>query len=300
MAESKVREILRNAGVADDMIETLVATGLDDATAKDLAPILAIQYPAGGSSLYGQAEQDLGFTDASQDVRAAEGLMARAKLGLGGWKTTDVGRGFITSESGALRFNNGVIANPETGEVFFPPNDETVQGSWAWLSKIQDTWDDSKVKEWRERLADYGYEIGEEGPPDQVFLQALQQYHQTRYLNRGKPLPLDASLGKDAASKRVFDPAEVRNFWRMQFRRILGDDPTDTELEEFSKATTDFAKRFVRKGYTPEQAAVAAEERSVELLENDPKVQFLADSEEDRTDLRDGLLGTVQAINSVA
>ena len=38
----------------------------------------------------------------------------------------------LGAESGGVRFKNGVIANPQTNEIYFPPN-ETVVGSEPWL-----------------------------------------------------------------------------------------------------------------------------------------------------------------------
>lgn len=297
---NQARRLLRSAGVDPEMIDTVLAFG--DSAAQRIvdqpatASALAQQHPAQNLSQYQEARASYGFEDRlTADTFSGAGgpdAMARNLL---------TRKGYQTNKSGALFFDNGVIADPTTGDVFMPPNKADVPGSFAWLENVQESWGEDKINEWRKRLSDYGYDVAKKGPLDQTFLAALQGYHQSRYLNGGKPLPVDAAAAGKTGEERVFDPVEIRNAVRQQFRTAFGDDPSDAELEEWSGFIKSTARRLVnKKGYDPADAAVATEERFIEKFETDPKVKFLQDAEEDNTELRDGLLGVIQTINSVS
>ena len=291
--ETQVRRILKAAGVADDMVETMVATGLDADTAKRLAPALAMSHPAVATSQYRTAQETYGFTS-TEPQGPIGGALGAAATAIG--RATGQ-RGYRTNESGALFYDNGVIADPSTGDVFFPPNDESVPGSFAWLDRVQDAWDEDKIKEWRDRLFDYGYDISKSGGFDQTFIGALQDFHRARYLNRGRPIPYTARTEDD---EQLFTKPEVHNFWREVFRQKFGDDPTPGEIRDFTKASIQFGRQFLKKGFSPEAAATAAEEKSIEMFENDPKVRFLTRSAEENTRVADGLRAVVASIDTLA
>lgn len=298
--EAQARRILHSAGVDPDVIEETLAEGkasvaqriVDDPQA---APALAAKFPARSISEYEQAREAFGFEG---------GVTADTFAGAGGAdamaRNAIVKKGYQTNESGALLYENGVIADPSSRNVYFPANDESVPGSFAWLENVQEEWDEEKINEWRKRLSQYGYDISDSGPIDQVFLTTLQAYHRDRYLNGGKAVPLDASRAGKTGEDRIFDPAQLRNAIRQKFRVDWGDDPSEAELESWEKFTRTWARKMVQQGYSPEQAGMAAEERFIEKFESDPKLQFFQEAEEEKTELRDSLLGVLQSINSVA
>lgn len=296
---NKARSILRRAGVDQDMIDTILAFG-DSAAQRivdqpESAAALALKYPAANVSAYEEARAVYGFEDAptAADFAGAGGPDAMARNLL-------TRKGYQTNKSGALLFPNGVIADPRTGQVH-TPNDENVAGSFEWREKVQETWSDEQVAEWRKRLSDYGYDVADKGPIDKIFLDTLQMYHFDRYLNGGKAIPVDASARAGGMDPdEILTRPEVRNFVRETFRTGIGDDPSEDELKHFAKAHLEFYQRFMKKGMSAGRAQAAAEEKTIERFVTDPKVEFLQDAEEDNTELRDGLLGVLQTINSIA
>jgi hypothetical protein len=305
----EARQILRDFGWNDvgiEMIFSLGAGGVEKVLENPLtfsAPPTQYQAP---QSSYADALTTYGFEEDMRPVGAARPTTAMYTGSTryapttavpGSWSPTD----YRTNETGALYFNNGAIANPESGEVFFPPNDPSVAGSPAWLRKIQDEWSQETINTWRQRLRQYGYDVAKEGGFDQVLRDQLAEYHRVRYVNYGKPLPYDQAADLGLAEDVVLpDKSSVHNAVRSHFQRVFGDEPTDEELDEWSGFVMKQARRLQRrKGYTADYAAMAAEERFIERFETDPQVQYVMEQEEENTELSDSLTAISQAIDAL-
>lgn len=279
-----------------------------------LAGAWAQRFPAGRTNTYGQALAQYGFAEREDARRAAEkgDLFARFPSPLK--QTQEMAQaatetfndqGFVRGDNGAIMYRNGVIAvtDPQTGQsqVMFPNNARNVVGSPAWLQQVRNTWDADKVGKWRKRLAKLGYTVEEEGGMAQDLIQGLQAFHQDRYVNHGKVLPVRP--GEATGDVRVKDimvgPAQRRNRIRAVFQQMWGDDPTDAEVERWDGFLMDEARSMLRSGHPVDDIANEAGARVEEALHDDPQAKFFRESEEENTELRDQLLGTFQIMESL-
>ncbi|HWO71222.1 MAG TPA: hypothetical protein VNP94_10785 [Actinomycetota bacterium] len=209
----------------------------------------------------------------------------------------------VHPETGWVMYRNGVLYDPATGSVVFEPNSAAPGSPYpAWTEKVF-SWPEEKVREWKQRLRDFGYLTAEEAKGtevDQAFLDGLRAYHIARYANFGRAIPLDASAaaGGGAPSLTARDlQAQIRGAVREQFRRVFGNDPSDAELEEWTRFVTrtslQVQRRLMRRGVSEDRAlsvaTAEAEERFVERLETSPEATFLRESVEENTRLRDAL-----------
>ncbi|HXF73154.1 MAG TPA: hypothetical protein VNO79_11150 [Actinomycetota bacterium] len=299
--------MLRAAGVdtSEPAVQQFIAAmrnqDLDPAILQAYVAMLAEKYPAVPVTAYAQALELSGFTRPP----IVAGVTTPSELqGVPAESVLTPGERFVQHpETGWLMFRNGVLVNPADGSVVFEPN-SMAPGSPNWLQRVQETWSDEQVMSWKKRLAEFGYLTEEQAKTkgiDQAFLEGLQQYHIDRYRNFGKPVPRDLSgqaggAGDFALTARDFQ-AQIRGDVREQFRRVFGNDPSDAELEEWTRFVTQTAlrlqKRFERRGASPEAAlslaATEAEERFIERLETSPEATFLRESTEENTRLRDAL-----------
>lgn len=167
------------------------------------------------------------------------------------------GVGYQESPTGQIRYVNGVIADPIGGTVVYPPGDPSVEGSEAWLRSIQDDWGEKQANTWRKRLSNQGYEVAETGGWAMDLVNALRTYHQARYINYGKAIPLTP---KDKASRaaqirKQIDPValkeEVKTWGQVPFDEDL--DPDTAEY--FADRVIDVAARLAKKHpeWTPAQ-----------------------------------------------
>jgi hypothetical protein len=76
-------------------------------------------------------------------------------------------------------YNSGAIANVTTGTVLFPDakQQRDVKGSPEWLGKVQESWSEDKVAEWRKKLAKFGYLDVAEGGWAQDLVVGLATFH---------------------------------------------------------------------------------------------------------------------------
>jgi len=317
-------ELLRQAGadMSDPEVQLVLQTygslveTLDPALLQFYAMQIAADHPAGSVTLYSQALEESGFgTAIAGTVRDFAGSPFGGLYGPSISERGPVTARFeVQPETGWIRYPNGVLVNPGTGQVFYEPNSSAPGSPYQpWLEKVH-AWSEEKVKTWRERLVDFGYLSKEQGKVkgvDEAFLGGLRAYHEARYRNFGKPTPYDLAAGTTGASD--FDltakdfQVQIRNDVREQFRRVAGREPSDAEVAEWARFTTQYAlraqKELGRKGASPEGAlslaATEAEETLIEELETSPGAEFMRESAEENTRLRDALSSAVVVTRSL-
>lgn len=319
-AQIDIEVTFRQAGVDVDapevrqFIQAVQGQDLDPAILQLYAAMLAERYPAVPVTAYSQAWELSGFSGPGivagvttpSELRGAPPSMVLAP-----------GERFIQHpETGWLLYRNGVLVNPADGSVVFEPN-SMAPGSPNWLNHVQQTWTDAQVARWKQRLAEFGYLTKEQAKTkgiDQAFLDALRAYHINRYRNFGRAVPQDLSVSGALGGEQEFDltardfQAQIRGDVREQFRRVFGNDPSDAELEAWTRFVTHTAlrlqKRYERRGASPQTAlslaATEAEERFIERLETSPEATFLRESAEENTRLRDALTQAVIVSRSLA
>ncbi len=317
--EVDIEQVMRQAGVDVDepavrqFIEALRGQDLDPAILQLYVAMLAEKYPAVPVTQYAQALELSGFSRPP----IVAGVTTPSELrGVPAESVLTPGERFVQHpDTGWLMYRNGVLVNPADGTVIFEPN-SMAPGSPNWLQRVQESWSDEQVASWKQRLYEFGYLTKEQAKTkgiDQAFLGALQDYHLDRYRNFGKPVPRDLSgqlggTGSDFALTARDFQAQIRGDVREQFRRVFGTDPSDAELEDWTRFVTQTAlrlqKRYQRRGASPEQAlslaATEAEERFIERFEASPEVQFLRESAEENTRLRDALAAAAAVGRSLA
>jgi hypothetical protein len=318
---STIEALLEQAGVDVDHpnVQALL-TGYGDmlqdpALGPALIANLVEQYPAVPTQAYDQALAQSGFSGSfvpPAQPGGLHGLAAREGLQVAQFRAAPTYE--TQPDTGWIRYENGVLVSPD-GQVAFDPT-STAPGSIRWQREVVSGWSTEKVSEWRDRLHKLGYLTKEEAKVegvDNVLLNALSNYHISRYANGGKPVAGDlAGTGASGAGDKPplvnFEDmsAQVRNDVREQYRRVYGEDPTDGEVAAFSdyiiRTATDLQKRFRRKGYGgyTSMAATEAEERFIEHLEQSPQAVFERESDEENTALRDALQQSVIVANSLA
>jgi hypothetical protein len=288
----KAKERLRAAGVHETKVAELTA---DIDLAQDIVDAeesvintIATEFPSQVASTYQQARASFDYIQ-PEPLYNFQGQIVDPK------QTATTGEGYRTNEEGQILYNSGVIADPATGEVIYP--NKPVKGSPLWLKQVRENWSVDKVKTWRKTLNKLGYSVEQKGGIDQPFLTGLRDYYAAKWANYGDEIPLEASPREKA--RDILDPAALKNRVTSDFRRIYADDPSEAELDEWTRVIRRETSHLLRKGYEPEQAVAGAEERYIRKFENDPQVKFVTEAEEDNTELRDSLLATFQSINAV-
>jgi hypothetical protein len=281
-------------------------------------PAMAAKYPAVPATAYDQALAASGLEDvAPRPPSVARGRYEQIAGHAPPPGTMDAK--FVRSEeTGWVRYVGGVLVDPNVplgspGAVIFAP-DSTAPGSALWLAGV-DKWDESKVEEWKKRLAEYGYLTKDQSKVegvDLLFKDALSRYHQLRYQNGGKPLATDLSGAAGGGAEYNLTAkdfqVEIRNDVREQWRQTFGGDPSDAELENWTRFVTrtslraqrNFTHRGVPSTTAASLAATRAEETLVEELQTSPEAVQLRESTEENTSLRDALAGAVVATRSLA
>jgi hypothetical protein len=284
-------------------------------------PFLVEQHPATPITTYALSLERSGFEGC---VEPAATGPAAAAIGRKPGITPEIanrmaGKNFqVHPETGWIMFRNGVLVDPDVplgsaGAVVYDPS-SSAPGSPTWLRGV-DRWSPEKVAEWKQRLSQARYLTKDEAQVkgiDVAFKAALSQYHAIRYQNGGTPLP--ANLAAGAAEAPEFNltardfQVQIRNDVREQYRSTFGNDPSDAELENWTRFVTQSAlkaqKGLERKGATPSTAlslgATEAEERLIEGLQTSPEARFLRESVEENTSLRDALATAVSVTQSLA
>lgn len=316
---STLEAILRQAGVDVDhqAVQAMITQYPDILRDPALGPAaianLAETYPAVPVQIYDQALAQSGFSGpflaptpppGFSQLSAQEGLnVAKFRTGTPGFETQ--------VDTGWIRYKNGVLVSPD-GQVAFDPTSRA-QGSIRWQREVVSGWSDEQVGDWRQRLQQFGYLSKDQAKVkgvDQVFLSALSNYHIARYANGGKPVADDLSGAAGAGTKPPlvdFEDlsAQIRNDVREQYRRVFGMDATDGQVVALSdyiiRTAETLQKKYRRKGYGgfTSLAATEAEERFIERIEGSPQAEFLRESEEENTSLRDALQQAVVVTNSL-
>lgn len=208
---------------------------------------------------------------------------------------------YVESATGKLLYKSGVIVDLVNGgaPIFQDPNDPTIQGSPAWLRRVQETWDENKVGVWRKRLANQGYEIESKGGISQPFLNALRDYHWNRYFNYGKAVPVaDRPTFKEEA-RAVYTRHDAENDARATYIEVFGDDPRPEEVKRFADGYLGAVTKALRKGVSPERAAQRGEQAVIENVAQDPGVQKFLELEETDTALHDSFVNMFQVFRQL-
>jgi hypothetical protein len=154
---SDFEAMLRSAGVDLDapevqwFLQNLPPSMLEDQAMSQLfATQLAAQYPDVPTTQYAQALAASGFEGAFPVTRTPE-----SSMGMGAFTPTP-SKFQTQEETGWIRYSNGVLVDPSQGAVIYDPSSRA-PGSPAWRREVVSTWSGDKIKEWRERLNEFGY-----------------------------------------------------------------------------------------------------------------------------------------------
>jgi hypothetical protein len=214
--------------------------------------------------------------------------------------------------TGWFRHRNGTLVSPDGAVVYDPLSN--APGSLAWQRSVVTQWSAKKVKEWKDRLVEFGYlskEQAKNATVDQEFLGALGAYHQSRYIY-GKATPTDAAAAGASGADRPKPvdlkdiQAEIRNNVREEYRRVYGTDPSDGEVATWAayimKTGMDLQRKFIREYDNPNTATAVSEatESFIEKLEGSPEAEFLRESDEENTRLRETFERMAVVTNSLA
>ena len=215
------------------------------------------------------------------------------------------GRGLgysIDPSTGAVKYENGIIADPNTGDVIWEPT-STAAGTPLWLQQIQNTWDAEKIKTWRDRLEKWGYYTSGTPAGDELTgadLTALVSYHKAKYLNYGKPIAASTGLGAGGAEPDKFRGAEMRGLIRAKYREMYGVDPTEAEEEGWSEMLqTTYRRLQTKQQLDPGRAAQVTEAKFSEQVEGTEEAKFYRKIAEEKTVLRDALVNAAQLTDSL-
>lgn len=243
---------------------------------------------------------------------SAVDVATSAIRGLAGFtEAKEPGRGeklpFVESATGKIMYDNGAIYDPASGRTLYPPDSKTqatIQGSNAWLRDVQDRWSDDKVAEWRKKLANQGYQVVEKGGWGKDLVDALALYHDTRYANFGKAIPLAPGAkagGEGAVSIReTFDKKALKQQTKGWGYDVFGEDLDDDEAEFFADRILDVAQKLARKHkgeWTTEQIHAGAEMRVQKEFAKDPAVSDALEEAEELegdTAIRDSIISVSQ------
>lgn len=217
---------------------------------------------------------------------------------------------FAESPEGAIMYANGAIFDPATGRTYFPPDFATaaqIPGSRAWLREIQDKWSEDKVEEWRKKLWDQGYQgagmlQSDKGGWGQDLIAALESYHNNRYSNYGKAVPLAPGAEGGGIGKAVKDSidfqslkSQIKEWGQVPFEEDLDDDTAEFFARQFVETMQKLAKK--NPGWTMEQLQSGAEQRTQKKFINAPGVErSIEEAEDDEMDntLRDSIVSISQ------
>lgn len=332
--QGDLRSMLEQAGVDVEAPEVQLyiqttqaavdAGSLDTNLVALQAQALAEKYPSTPVTAYTDALAASGFGDepypAPRTVPVGGAPQLRTEIGMQQVPVPGQPRFQEQEETGWIRYANGVLVpagaplgtTPGAVSVIYDPASKA-PGSGAWQREVVSQWGPDKVAEWRKRLIEFGYlpKEAKKGGADATFMNALALYHNNRYINGGKPIAVDASASAGGADRpklvNLEDfQAQIRNDVREQYQRVYGIRPTDGEVQQWSdyiiRQGMDLQRKFRRKYDSPmtDTAATEAEERFIEKIESTPQAQFLRESEEENTRLRDTFERMAQVTASLA
>lgn len=213
---------------------------------------------------------------------------------------TDQSSFTMGGQTGGVRFKNGVIANPQTNEIYFPPADDVV-GSEPWLRVVQDKWSQEKVNNWRAKLAAFGYQVDKEGPFADDLKGALRDYHHNRYMNYGKPIPLGGAGAEGDREKygNVTSDAELLQHARGTAVQLLGENASEESIEFLRQREEQLVRKYLRKGKAGPNALGRATAEAANEFEQLPETKLFTNAAadiEENTALKDSLISVAQMI----
>ena len=228
--------------------------------------------------------------------------------GVGSKKGFDIGPVpyTVSPVSGRILYKSGVVADPTTGEVIFPPgmyrDASTIEGSDEWIRSIQGTWTVKQANTWRKKLASQGYEIAESGGMGYDLLNGLKEYHRMRYLNGGTPLPLAPTTQETREQiRKTVDFQMLKEEAKGWGDAVFGDSLGDEEAEYFAERIVQTMTRLAKKHpeWSMEQLQSGATMRAQKEFVGDEDVsQALNEAEEDEMD--ETLRSSIVSISQVA
>ena len=290
--------------------------GEDMQTAQDLVQLLAnspeyMKQPL--ATPYNQALVNSGFGLEYQYPVSQTSFKLAAQEGV---KPQAVGPKTVTQpESGWIMYSNGVLVDPNAGNpataVTFKPNSQA-PGSYWWYRDVVSKWSPEKIKSEREHLADLGFlsrSDAKSGELDEVFHQALLQYHATRYFYGRESMndATAAAAGTNPMMTAKDYQARIENNVRQQWLAVFGEEPTDAELSSWTRFTireaVDLQREYMRRGVDEGTALSAGMTESTEatasrLWEN-PAFQHQRENVAENTKLRDAMERTISATRAV-
>ena len=264
---------------------------------------------AGVAAAFGQIKGLSGEDQTAYQIARANFTGVRVQgplLGTGG-PATGVNRDIVqTAPNGMVLYANGVIFNPETQGLIFPPGMAQAEtpGSELWLQGIQETWGEDQTDKWRKKLYEQGYEVAEEGGWGKDLKDALRVYHANRYANGGKAIPLVPG-GKKSMKPSIresIDPLLLKTKMKGWGTAVFGEELAEPEADYFTERFIDEMVELNRKQggkWSPkqiEQGAYARVEK--EFLNNKNVKGELRDAEEDEMDesLRESIVSVSQLV----
>lgn len=288
--QQQVLDILESAGVGEEGRKVIFANpNIMELVSRrpQISSFYAQRYPEQGIGDYYVKEAEFGFTDTMAYLNAyPDAAGARMEDNL------------RNETMGAKRLANGVLIriDPSTGEegVWYPPNDKDIEGSPAWVQKVARKWNDKTRDKWRGRLVAKGY-LADGDKRNDSFETGLKAFYRDKYL--GNPTPLNGKVNDKVSAAQAYDPVDIRSDIREVYSTVLGDDPSDDELEVWEHRIRDIVRRVIAKGGDPLHAQKKAQETFAEEFSETPGAEVAqqrAETIAESTRVRDGLLSLSQ------
>ena len=219
----------------------------------------------------------------------------------------------VQQDTGAYVYRNGVIADPNTGELFYPAGTDSakVTGSAAWLLNAQTTWTPEQIKAQKSKLVQFGYlaKGSLKGTGWTLLLEsALKRFYDDRYLHGGIPSVLDPELGGFGSggteggtfvNLRQIHGA-IQQDVRSQYLAMFGEEPTQPELSRWVEFVVRTGNKLQRlNSAAPSAAGSEASARMGNAMQSTPAGQFAQDQQEN-TELRDSFIAAAQAGRAIS
>jgi hypothetical protein len=203
---------------------------------------------------------------------------------------------FIEPSTGAIMLANGVMVDPSTGAITYP-NDDGVPGSPLWLRKVND-WNESTIKEWRQKLRSLGFPVAKEGDVDAGFLEQIGSYYNLKYLYGGEiPLNAEGEAGltdEGPKPREVFDPIEAEFSAKEALMTLFpGTTPDEKNVDFLKRRIMGAVRKALENEASPEHARLKGQKALDKALQNDPSAQLAQDAQQreqdENTDVSDAL-----------
>lgn len=289
-----VQILLQAAGVSPDQVAFITSNpSLVDQIVRhpELAQNYARLYPAGAQYDYATIAEEYGF-----------GTTEQTFAGSGGADALAVNLDRVTSAAGKIRYADGVLVDPLTGQVTFPDS-KTVAGSGLWLAEVYN-WSAAQIDHWRKELTSKGYLERGKGGVTPEFVEALRAYHSNRYLyGGGQPVALEDTNTKvtERDFEGLLDPVLLSGEAKQWLTEAYGDEGTEAEQKFWAQRVSQKALQLARKkGYSPANAAGIAASRVQQEFLDTPSAKAAIDNDFENTTLRDELQAAAQSTEFLA